>query len=97
MDVKEAVHVAKQYLTEILEGERVQNLGLEEVEFDDREGVWSITLGFSRPWDKYMKSAYEMALGVNKNQEQPRREYKVVNVRALDKKVVSVKIHETVN
>ena len=52
MDVKEAVEVAKGYVTGVYTGEDIANLGLEEVEFDDRSGMWCVTLGFSRPWDR---------------------------------------------
>ncbi|HEY8579242.1 MAG TPA: hypothetical protein VIL72_05100 [Beijerinckiaceae bacterium] len=51
MDVKEAVAVAKSWLTDVMADEQIMNLGLEEVEFDENRDVWTITLGFSRPWN----------------------------------------------
>ena len=52
MDVKEAVAVAKDYLTNLYTGEDITNLGLEEVEFDELADQWCITLGFARPWER---------------------------------------------
>ena len=51
MDVKEAVQAAKKHVAEIFADESIANVGLEEVEFDETEQVWAITIGFSRPWD----------------------------------------------
>ena len=48
MDVKEAVHTAKKHVAEIFADEAIANVGLEEVEFDELNGVWAITIGFSR-------------------------------------------------
>ena len=51
MDVKEAVQAAKEHVAEIFADESIANVGLEEVEFDELNKVWAITIGFSRPWD----------------------------------------------
>ncbi|MGH7088962.1 MAG: hypothetical protein ACREFQ_08680 [Stellaceae bacterium] len=50
MDVKEAVRTAKRTLTEVFSDEKIQDLGLEEVNYHEGVG-WEITLGFWRPWD----------------------------------------------
>jgi hypothetical protein len=52
MNVKEAVNVARAYVAELFSSEHAVNMGLEEVEFDDTRGVWNVTIGFSRPWDR---------------------------------------------
>ncbi len=52
MDVKEAVGTAKAHVAELFSDEQIENLGLEEVEFDAPANSWRITIGFSRPWDK---------------------------------------------
>ena len=52
MDVREAVAVAKGYLTNLYTDEAIEHLGLEEVEFDECADTWRVTLGFSRPWDR---------------------------------------------
>ena len=52
MDVREAVAVAKGYLTNLYTDEAIEHLGIEEVEFDEYSDTWRVTLGFSRPWDR---------------------------------------------
>lgn len=51
MNVKEAVKVAKEYVLDLFAEEEINNLGLEEVEFSEGEQIWSVTVGFSRPWE----------------------------------------------
>ena len=50
MDVKEAVRAAKEYVVDLFDGEEIDYVGLEEVEFDHESDQWKITIGFSRPW-----------------------------------------------
>ena len=52
MDVKQAVAAAKDYVADMFESEKITNIGLEEVEYDEFEKLWQITIGFSRPWDQ---------------------------------------------
>lgn len=52
MDVREAVQTAKKHVAEIFSDEAIANVGLEEVEFDEMEQVWAITIGFSRFWGR---------------------------------------------
>ena len=51
MDVKAAVRTAKEYVADLLADEGIINLGLEEVVFDEGDGTWNVTVGFSRPWE----------------------------------------------
>lgn len=51
MDVKSAVSIAKSYVIDLYNEERISNLGLEEVKYNPGVKQWRITLGFSRPWD----------------------------------------------
>lgn len=51
MDVKQAVHAAKEYIAELYEDEQIIDMGLEEVVFEELPAVWKVTIGFSRPWD----------------------------------------------
>ena len=48
MDVKQAVRTAKEHVVELFADEPIENVGLEEVEFDELNQVWAITIGFSR-------------------------------------------------
>lgn len=50
MDAKQAVEKAKDYVTDLFADERIEHVGLEEIKFDS--GVWEVTIGFSRPWNR---------------------------------------------
>ena len=58
MDVKQAVQTAKEHVVDVLRStdESIANVGLEEVEFNELNKVWAITIGFSRPWDSRRSS-----------------------------------------
>src|SRR5439155_23913608 len=85
MQVKETVSLAKQYVKDVFADEQIDSLSLEEVEFDDKAGIWAVTIGFSRPWDE------AGPLGVKLGVLAPRRrDYKVVRIVDGDKRVISV-------
>lgn len=90
MQVKEAISVAKQYLKEVFADEKIDGLGLEEVEFDDKSSVWSVTIGFSRPWEEAGPFGTKLAALAPR-----RRDCKVVRISDGNKKVISVKNRET--
>lgn len=91
MDVKQAVNLAKQHVLDLFSEEQLSNLGLEEVEFDDPEDEWHVTLGFSRPWDE-PKNLFALA-GEGKY---PKRSFKVVRISNGTGRVLSVKNRESV-
>jgi hypothetical protein len=70
MDVKAAVDLAKATVADLFAPEGVVNLGLEEVEHDDVQDLWRITVGFSRCWDQQGVAGMILVA--------PRRTYKVV-------------------
>ena len=96
MDVKEAVRKAKDYVGEMFEGENLQNVGLEEVTFDDLSDRWLVTVGFSRVWEYSEPIAWKETLGG----KSPRpgsgghREYKVIEISDEDGKAHSIRIRE---
>ena len=83
MDVKEAVRAAKEHVAEIFADEPIENVGLEEVEFDELNGVWAVTIGFSRYWGRSMDNVFR-ALGTA-------RDFKVVRIEDETGRVQSVK------
>jgi hypothetical protein len=91
MEVKEAVALAKRHLQDVFADEQISNLGLEEIEYNDSQDMWSITLGFSRPWDSG-QGGVAAAIGIPR-----KREYKIVRFSGKDKKVWSIKNRETVD
>jgi hypothetical protein len=52
MEVIKAVALAKDHMKNLCADEGIVHLGLEEVEFDDEDGIWFVTLSFSRSWDE---------------------------------------------
>ncbi len=93
MEVKEAVALAKKYVRDVFAEEKIDNVGLEEVEFDEKRGIWSVTIGFSRPWEEAPGT-----FGLKLAEFAPRRrDYKVVRIKDADKRVTSVKNREAVS
>src|SRR5690606_20179899 len=45
VEVQEAIRRAKEYVLDVFRDEEPTNVGLEEVEFDDRDNVWNVTIG----------------------------------------------------
>ena len=85
MDVKEAVQAAKKHVAEIFADESIVNVGLEEVEFDELNRTWVITIGFSRPWD-HAGSVMRALEGRSKA-----RTFKIVRIEDETDRVQSVK------
>lgn len=83
MDVKEATHKAREYITEVFADEEITQLGLEEVVHDPDEKQWRITFGFSRPWDRQNTVAVNLGLKTS-------RAYKVVSINDDNGKIVSL-------
>jgi len=92
MEVRDAVAASKKYVQDIFSEEKISNLGLEEVEFDEATGIWCITLGFSRPWE-----SPQNALAAIARQLQPPRAYKIVCISDKTGQLVSVKNREPVH
>ena len=86
MEVKEAVKFAKEYIADLYDGEGISNIGLEEVDFDDKEKEWAVTIGFFRPWEQPNNNTFTTN-AVRRNS----RTYKVVHINDFYSKVTSVK------
>ena len=84
MDVKQAVQTAKSHVAEIFADESIANVGLEEVEFDESNQVWAITVGFSRVWGR--QGDIVRALGGDMA-----RTFKIVRIEDESGRVRSVK------
>jgi hypothetical protein len=86
LESRDAIKHAKQWLADMYADEKISDIGLEEVRWNN--GNWEITLGFSRAWaDNYEK--FIAAAGL----ERP-REYKVIVVSDADKSVVEMRNRE---
>lgn len=91
MDVKEAVALAKSYILALFKGEDIKNLGLEEVELDQQENEWIVTIGFSRPWDESPSPLNP--LSAISSSSTLRRSFKIVRI-SNSGEVMSVKARE---
>jgi hypothetical protein len=91
MNVKEAVQTAKQYTADLLADEGLSNLGLEEVEWNERDESWRVTVGFSRPWNSVRTTVTAIT-----GEPNTRRTYRVVTLRN-DGTVVSMRRRENVD
>ena len=49
-EVTRAIQLAKKFLLHAFQGEKIENLGLEEVR-KEHNGHWDVTFGFNRSWD----------------------------------------------
>jgi hypothetical protein len=81
---KEAVAIAKSYVAELFADEQPSDIGLEELDFEDRSHRWRVTIGFARPWDR--TTGVTDLLGRTLH-----RAYKVVTIADRDKRILSVK------
>lgn len=85
MDVREAVQMAKRYVSEVFAGEMLNDVGLEEVVFDEDKSAWNVTIGFSRPWDDPKK------YGAPLEPSPPKRTYLSVQVDDASGRAMSLK------
>lgn len=102
LSMKEAVIKAKSYAKELYESEGIQDLSLEEIDFDNRSKKWKITLGYNAKRHKIERDVglrstlATNALGVfGSNREQSVemvREYKVFEINAQDGSLVKMLI-----
>lgn len=93
METKEAVAIAKNYIRYLYEDEDIKNVGLEEIAFDNSKRVWTVTVGFSRPWDEPRGLSFAYGALANKP-EYTKRTYKLVDVSDVDGKVLDVKSND---
>ena len=97
MEVKEAVKEALEFVADAFSDADLSNLGLEEVEYDDAEARWKVTVGFSRPWDYPQPSAIETITEgafTKRPNRAVSRTYKVVEIRDSDGKATAIKMRE---
>ena len=49
IDVKQAAKIAAEYFADLYADQKYSDILLEEVEYDEDDNVWRITLGYSPP------------------------------------------------
>lgn len=92
IDVKEAIRTAKTLLSEMLDGESFNQVGLEEVKFDDRAAQWIVTLGLNRPWNKEVQQTNPSIIYAGNSSSTTRqiRTYKVMRIDAKTGELISM-------
>ena len=91
MDAKEVIQAAKWAILDVMEGESVTDLGLEEISFSESRNVWSVTLGLRRPWDHRANAGIVNALQI----QGPPRSYKVVEISDEDGRMIAIRNRPT--
>lgn len=88
MQVKEAVEIAKDYVTDLFGADgTIAGVRLEEVD-RGAQGVWNVTIGFSRP----LVEAGEWSSNFGAPPALGPRNYRVVTIDDKTGEVISVKI-----
>lgn len=89
MDVKDAVKLAKEYVSEVYSEESIRDLGLEETEFDEAAGEWTITIGFRRPFERRIQKQDNSISSIFRpNAGYENRWYKSVQINSESGKIV---------
>lgn len=87
MRPQQVIDLAKTYVVELFAGEGATDIGLEELSFDEKEGVWEVTIGFSRSWDQ----RFSLRLGAESQTKPPPRTFKVILIRDSDAVVLGIR------
>ena len=89
MDIKEAIKKAISCVNDLFSDEKIEHVGLEEARYNEEEGSWEITIGFSRQWDDSKSNPVLSELFVS-----PRRYYKIVKIDDASGEVKAIEIRE---
>ncbi len=90
VDVREAVRIARQYMRDLYEGEKLPNLRLEEVELSEDNAEWLVTFGFTASEKDVETNSFITAIGGSTSR--PRRDYKLIRVDARTGKALAMNI-----
>lgn len=99
--MKEAVIQAKSYAKELYDDEDIQDLSLEEIDFDDTSDNWRVTLGYNtkrHSFEKNLNSPIsEFINPFNLNQDskiKTIREYKIFEINANNGNLIKMTIRK---
>ncbi len=94
MEAKDAAALARNRILELFEPDGAKNIGLEEIEFDEEESIWKVTIGFSRPWNREEQPPLASIVEALSKPRLLTRDMKVVAIRDSDSQVLSVRNRE---
>ena len=83
--IREAVQQAMTFVVSLYNGQEIENLLLEEIEYSSELNQWLVTIGFSVPTSK---SEFLLV------KDTMLRKYKIVNIDATSGEALSMKIRE---
>lgn len=89
INIKEAVKSAQDQALQLFEA-GLENLALEEVEFDETSNAWLVTLGYDSP-HKMIRKINGPSLFPT-IEEEVRREYKIFRIDSNDGHLISMSI-----
>lgn len=99
--MKEAVIQAKSYAKELYDDEDIEDLSLEEIDFDDTSDKWRVTLGYNikrHSFEKNLNSPIsELINPFNQNQDskiKTIREYKIFEINANNGNLIKMTIRK---
>ena len=93
IDVKKAINIAQDQASLFFEDEKIKNLMLEEVEYDDEDKCWLITLGYDSPNPIRKKTGSISAIFQDQTiEEEIKRQYKIFEINGKTGKFISMKI-----
>jgi hypothetical protein len=95
IDIKTAVSKSVEYLQSITDmliqqGEKIEDLRLEETELSEDRQYWLVTLGYDRPTPVHL----DQLMGIGGLNRKYQREWRVFRVDAETGEVLSMKIRE---
>jgi hypothetical protein len=93
MDIKYAIKKAIACVKDLFSDENIGHIGLEEVRFNEDDGFWEVTIGFSRPWDSPKSLSSSITEILNPTPPQMRH-YKVVKIDDKSGEVKAIEIRE---
>jgi len=92
IDMKQAVNVAMTFLVDLMDTTKVSEILLEEVESNDDERLWSVTLSALLPESQDGPKPSPLALAMGNAPSNRRRIYKVFTIDADTGKLKSMRM-----
>ena len=89
IDAKEAVKIAKEYLSEMYDTSKLRDVLLEEVDMSEDGQLWQVTIGFTRHLESTSEGPMATLIG---SSGQYKREYRVFSLDVESGMVKSMKM-----
>ena len=88
LTAKEAIKVAREYFNDFFQGSVVNNILLEEIEFED--GLWSVPIGFDVGRTKMRQPSGNALAAIRPSEVVPVREARTFVIRDKDSALVKM-------